>query len=140
MQSALHVAVIMDGNGRWATARGRPRTLGHSEGARAVRRIVAAAPGCGIGTLTLYAFSGDNWQRPAPEVHALMRLFLRFLRGETATLVANGLRLSVIGRRDRLPPDLRRAVAVAEATTAAGPRALAVELVIWERGFPKPVP
>jgi undecaprenyl diphosphate synthase len=129
MQSALHVAVIMDGNGRWATARGRPRAFGHREGARAVRRIVEAAPGHGIGTLTLYAFSGDNWQRPAPEVHALMRLFLRFLRGETATLVANGLRLSVIGRRDRLPPDLRRAVAVAEATTAAG-RSLHLRIAI----------
>ena len=129
MQSALHVAVIMDGNGRWATARGQPRAFGHREGARAVRRIVAAAPGHGIGTLTLYAFSGDNWQRPAPEVQGLMRLFLRYLRGETATFVANGIRLSVIGRRDRLPPELRRAIAVAEAATAAG-RALHLRIAI----------
>src|SRR3990172_13155809 len=107
MQSALHVAIIMDGNGRWAPRRGRPRALGHREGVRAVRRVVEAAPDLGIGTLTLFAFSGDNWQRPAAEVDALMRLFLRYLRGETATFVAHGIRLAVIGRRDRLPPGPR---------------------------------
>jgi undecaprenyl diphosphate synthase len=129
MQSALHVAIIMDGNGRWATARGRPRAAGHREGARAVRRIVEAAPRLGIGTLTLYAFSGDNWRRPTAEVDALMRLFHRYLRGETATFVAHGIRLSVIGRRDRIAPELRRAIAVAEAATAAG-RALHLRIAI----------
>src|SRR5579872_5031673 len=72
----LHVAIIMDGNGRWAAARGRPRSVGHRMGARAVRRVVEAAPKQGIGTLTLYAFSADNWQRPEQEVNTLMRLFL----------------------------------------------------------------
>ncbi|MGB6640065.1 MAG: undecaprenyl diphosphate synthase family protein, partial [Thermoanaerobaculia bacterium] len=75
----LHIAVIMDGNGRWARARGLPRTVGHREGAKAVRSVVEAAPDLGIGTLTLYAFSADNWQRPAAEVRALMELFERFL-------------------------------------------------------------
>ena len=128
-QSALHVAIIMDGNGRWATQRGRPRAFGHREGARAVRRVVEAAPGLGIATLTLFAFSGDNWQRPAAEVDALMRLFLRYLKGETATFVAHGIRLTIIGRRDRIAPELRRAVAVAEASTAAG-RALHLRIAI----------
>jgi undecaprenyl diphosphate synthase len=118
----LHVAVIMDGNGRWANARGMPRVAGHREGAKAVRRVVEAAPGLGIGTLTLYAFSSDNWQRPAREVGALMRLFRSYLASETARLVENGVRLTVIGRRDRLPEVLARAIAGAEAATAGGAR------------------
>ena len=118
----VHVAVIMDGNGRWANARGLPRVAGHREGAKAVRRVVEAAPGLGIGTLTLYAFSSDNWQRPPREVGALMRLFRGYLASETARLVENGVRLTVIGRRDRLPEVLVRAIAGAEAATAGGER------------------
>ncbi|HEU0016480.1 MAG TPA: di-trans,poly-cis-decaprenylcistransferase [Longimicrobium sp.] len=120
--AALHVAVIMDGNGRWAAARGWPRTTGHREGARMVRRIVEAAPETGIGTLTLYAFSSDNWLRPPREVGALMRLFRAYLAAETARCVESGVRLSVIGRRDRLPDALRRAVEGAERDTADGTR------------------
>ena len=115
---ALHAAIIMDGNGRWATARGRPRSAGHVEGARAVRRTVEAARERGIRTLTLYAFSGDNWKRPAAEVGALMRLFRRYLAAETARCVSAGIRLSIIGRRDRLSPQLVRAIDAAEAATA----------------------
>jgi len=119
MQStSLHVAIIMDGNGRWATHRGLPRAAGHSAGARAVRRIVEAAPGLGIGQLTLFAFSADNWKRPPDEVAALMRLFARHLRSETPRLVANGVRLEVIGRRDRLPALLGVAIEAAEQATA----------------------
>src|SRR5262245_38721084 len=91
----LHVAIIMDGNGRWAAARGLPRTAGHLRGADAVRRVVEAAPGFGIGTLTLYAFSSDNWRRPVDEVRTLLRLFARHLRSETPTLAEHGVRLTV---------------------------------------------
>src|SRR5688500_20328642 len=115
---ASHVAIIMDGNGRWAVARGRLREWGHRKGAEAVRRVVEAAPGLGIRTLTLYAFSADNWQRPPREVAALMRLFRNHLHSETARMVENGVRLTVIGRRDRLGPSLRRASATAEEATA----------------------
>ena len=120
--AGVHVAVIMDGNGRWATARGMPRVAGHRQGAKAVRRIVEAAPGLGVGTLTLYAFSSDNWQRPPAEVTALMRLFRRYLASETQRLIDNGVRLSIVGRRDRLPEVLVRAIAGAEAATAGGDR------------------
>jgi undecaprenyl diphosphate synthase len=120
--AGLHVAMIMDGNGRWANARGLPRVAGHRAGAKAVRRVVEAAPGVGIGTLTLYAFSSDNWQRPPREVGALMRLFRSYLASETERLIENGVRLSVIGRRDRLPEVLARAIAGAEAATASGTR------------------
>jgi undecaprenyl diphosphate synthase len=116
------VAIIMDGNGRWATQRGHPRTSGHRAGAEAVRRVVRAAPGVGVGVLTLYAFSADNWQRPVTEVSALLGLFERFLRRETAALVEDGVRLSIIGRRDRLPAGLRTAVGAAEQATARGRR------------------
>lgn len=122
--TGLHVAVIMDGNGRWAAARGLPRTFGHREGTKSLRRVVEAAPGLGVGTLTLYAFSSDNWKRPPTEVSTLMRLFHRHLRGEVAELEENGVRLKVIGRRDRLPPQLLRAVDDAESTTAQGDRLL----------------
>src|SRR3981081_2360957 len=106
MQSSLHVAIIMDGNGRWARARGLPRVAGHRAGADAVRRVVESAPGLGIGALTLYSFSSDNWQRPAAEVKALMSLFQSYLRLETRRCVAEGVRIRMIGRRDRLvaPP------------------------------------
>ena len=110
----------MDGNGRWAEARGLPRTSGHRAGATAVRRVVEAAPSQGIGVLTLYAFSSDNWKRPRPEVGALMRLLERFLRTETAACVEQGVRLAVIGRRDRLPARVQEAIAAAERATADG--------------------
>jgi undecaprenyl diphosphate synthase len=120
--AALHVAIIMDGNGRWATARGMTRAAGHRQGAEAVRRAVEAAPGLGIGTLTLYAFSSDNWRRPPREVAALMRLFRSYLRGETDRLIENGVRLTMIGRRDRLPTGLRMAMEEAESRTRLGRR------------------
>jgi undecaprenyl diphosphate synthase len=120
--ASFHVAIVMDGNGRWATRRGRPRSAGHRAGADAVRRVVEIAPGCGITALTLYAFSSDNWSRPEAEVSMLMRLFARYLRTQTAELVANGVRLLVIGRRDRLPPTLLDAIAAAEHATASGTR------------------
>jgi undecaprenyl diphosphate synthase len=119
-QASLHVAIIMDGNGRWAIRRGLPRTAGHVRGADAVRRTVEAAPDLGIRTLTLYAFSGDNWKRPPAEVHTLLRLFARHLRTETPVLQVRGVRLSVIGRRDRLPAPLVTAIVEAERRTAAG--------------------
>jgi undecaprenyl diphosphate synthase len=115
-----HVAVIMDGNGRWATRRGRPRTTGHVAGARATRTVVEAAARAGVGTLTLYAFSADNWGRPAGEVATLMRLFARYLAAEAARCAARGVRLQVIGRRDRLDATLRAAVERAEHATAHG--------------------
>ena len=120
MQSSFHVAIIMDGNGRWALRQHRPRVAGHRAGADAVRRVVRAAPGLGVGTLTLYAFSSDTWERPITEVSLLLRLFERYLRTETAELAANGVRLTVIGRRDRLSPGLRAAIEGAEQATAAG--------------------
>jgi undecaprenyl diphosphate synthase len=116
----IHVAIIMDGNGRWATARGQMRTAGHIAGAKAVRKIVEAAPGCGIGTLTLYAFSSDNWRRPSREVALLMRLFRRYLISEVARCVTNGVRMKIIGRRDRIPPELLRAICNAETETRDG--------------------
>ncbi len=113
-----HVAIIMDGNGRWAQQRGRPRTFGHLEGAKSVRRAVEHARRSGVRFLTLYAFSSDNWSRPQDEVHALMKLFRRKLVSETPRLLENGVRLSVVGRRDRLSPELRRAIDAAERETA----------------------
>ena len=120
--AGLHVAAIMDGNGRWASMRGLPRVAGHREGARAVRRLVEAAPALGVGTLTLYAFSSDNWGRPSREVAALMRLFRGYLASETARCVENGIRMRVIGRRDRLGDALVRQIEAAEAATAQGGR------------------
>ena len=127
--AGLHVAIIMDGNGRWATARGRRREWGHRRGAESVRRVVEAAPGLGIRTLTLYAFSSDNWQRPEREVRLLMRLFERYLLKESASLIENGVRLRVVGRRDRLAPRLVEAVERAEAVTAGG-RKLTLRLAV----------
>jgi undecaprenyl diphosphate synthase len=102
----FHVAIIMDGNGRWALNRGLPRVAGHRAGAAAVRRVVEAAPDLGIKTLTLYAFSEDNWTRPTREVTALMKLLGRYLMDETDRCLKNGVRLEAIGRRDRLPAPL----------------------------------
>lgn len=118
----LHAAVIMDGNGRWAQRRGLPRMAGHRAGAEALRRVVEAAPGQGIAALTVYAFSSDNWRRPKEEVDALMSLFLRFLRRERRRCVDNGVRVSVIGRRDRLPGLIQAAISECEDATAAGTR------------------
>jgi undecaprenyl diphosphate synthase len=113
-----HIAVIMDGNGRWANTRGRPRTFGHAAGARAVKQTVEAARRLQIEALTLYAFSSDNWRRPETEVAALMALFRRYLAAETERCVENGIRLTVVGRRDRLGGTLRRAIQAAEEATA----------------------
>ena len=118
----LHAAIIMDGNGRWATARGLPRVAGHRSGADALRRAVEAAPGLGIGTLTVYAFSSDNWRRPRTEVSALMKLFHTYLRRERARCVENGVRISVIGRRDRLPALVLPAIHETEEATRHGRR------------------
>ena len=120
--TSFHVAIVMDGNGRWATRRGLPRAAGHRAGAAAVRRVVEIAPGCGITALSVYAFSSDNWSRPAAEVSTLMRLFARYLRSETAELIAQGVKLIVIGRRDRLPASLVAAIGAAEQATAQGTR------------------
>jgi undecaprenyl diphosphate synthase len=116
----LHVGIIMDGNGRWATRRGLSRLRGHEAGVEAIRRVVEAAPDQGVGTLTLYAFSTDNWRRPRAEVAALMALLRFYLASEVESLVKNGVRLTVIGRRDRLPEGIAAAIARAEAATAGG--------------------
>ena len=112
-----HVAIIMDGNGRWATQRGKPRPTGHLAGAKTVRSIVEHARRSRIPVLTLYAFSSDNWRRPGEEVSALMGLFRRYLAGEVPRCVETGIRLSVVGRRDRLSPALIRAIESAEDAT-----------------------
>ena len=116
----LHVAIIMDGNGRWARRRGRPRAAGHVAGTSAVRHAVEAAPDLGITTLTLFAFSSDNWRRPRSEVGHLMRLFHKHLDSECDRMVDQGVRLSVIGRRDRLPDSLRHKIEQVEKRTRAG--------------------
>jgi len=117
----LHAAIIMDGNGRWAAARGWPRLAGHREGANALRRTVEAALELGIGALTLYAFSSDNWRRPAEETGGLMGLFEEYLDKESARCLDQGVRINVIGRRDRLAPRVLAAIERAErATRAAG--------------------
>ena len=116
----LHVGIIMDGNGRWATRRGLSRLRGHEAGVEAIRRVVEAAPDQGVGTLTLYAFSSDNWRRPRAEVTALMGLLRFYLANEIEALVRNGVRLTVIGRRDRLPDGMANAIARAEAATGRG--------------------
>jgi undecaprenyl diphosphate synthase len=121
-QAGLHAAIIMDGNGRWANRRGLPRAAGHRAGAAAVRRTVEAAPDLGISTLTLYAFSEDNWGRPAREVSALMKLLGRYLTQEAERCVANGVHLEAIGRRDRLPAPLVALLEDAERKTAHGAR------------------
>ncbi|HYW50417.1 MAG TPA: polyprenyl diphosphate synthase [Gemmatimonadaceae bacterium] len=125
-QSALslpaHLAIIMDGNGRWASQRGAPRTVGHLAGARALRTIVTHCATVGVPQLTLYAFSSDNWYRPADEVKALLALFTKHFRSQAAALARADVRLSVIGRRDRLPLPLLHAIQAAEQSTAAGTR------------------
>jgi len=120
LMSKLHIGIIMDGNGRWASARRLPRVRGHEAGVEAIRRVVEAAPQQGVGTLTLYAFSSDNWRRPKAEVTALMALLRFYLANEIESLVRNRVRLKVIGRRDRLPDGIATAIAQAEAATAHG--------------------
>jgi undecaprenyl diphosphate synthase len=117
-----HVAMIMDGNGRWAERRGMPRLVGHRAGAEAVRRIVKGCAERGIAVLSLYAFSADNWKRPGGEVAGLMRLFESHLRSEGRRLAEEGIRLEIIGRRDRLPTRLLKAILAAESLTASGRR------------------
>jgi undecaprenyl diphosphate synthase len=116
----MHTAIIMDGNGRWAERRGLPRSAGHRAGAKAVRRVVEAATRSTVDVLTLYAFSADNWARPPGEVASLMRLLKRYLVSETARCLENGVRLSVIGRRDRLARDLLHTIEHTERITADG--------------------
>jgi len=120
LASKLHVGIIMDGNGRWATRRGLSRLRGHEAGVEAIRRVVEAAPDQGVGTLTLYAFSTDNWRRPKAEVAALMALLRFYLANEVESLVKNGVRLTVIGRRDRLPDGIAAAIGRAEEATSRG--------------------
>jgi undecaprenyl diphosphate synthase len=116
------VAIIMDGNGRWGVRQGLTRADGHHAGADAVRRTVEAAPDLGVTTLTLFAFACANWQRPAGEVEALMALFRSYLAEDAPRLIEGGARLSMIGRRDRLPADLAAAVGEIEAATVSGDR------------------
>jgi undecaprenyl diphosphate synthase len=118
--AGLHVAIIMDGNGRWAARRNLPRVAGHRAGVAAVKRIVEHAPHVGIACLTVYAFSSDNWRRPATEVQSIFWLLRAFLRLERARLRQAGVRLEVIGRRDRVPKLLLREINQAIAATAGG--------------------
>ncbi|MFN7023164.1 MAG: di-trans,poly-cis-decaprenylcistransferase [Pseudorhizobium sp.] len=120
--SKLHLGIIMDGNGRWATSRGLTRRRGHQAGVKAIRPTVEAAAELGVGTLTLYAFSSDNWRRPALEVSGLMGLLRRYLDDEVAGLANAGIRLGLIGRRDRLPAGTIDRIAAAERETANGDR------------------
>ena len=117
--AARHVAIIMDGNGRWAARRGLSRFAGHRRGVEALRAIVEACPDLGIHTLTLFAFSTENWRRPTSEVQALMGLFRRYLRREAAELVGKGVRVRFIGLRTGLPDDIRAMMDGLEAQTAA---------------------
>jgi undecaprenyl diphosphate synthase len=117
-----HVAIIMDGNGRWAKARGLPRIAGHRGGAEAARRTVAAAVEFGIPYLTLFGFSSENWGRPSTEIHDLMALLRHYLRGEIAELHRNGVRLKVIGQTARFASDIVSMIEHAEAATRENPR------------------
>ena len=114
----MHIAIIMDGNGRWASQRGLPRSAGHRAGAKAVDRIVEAAARHGIGTLSLYAFSADNWSRPHAEVGALFTLLRRYLLTQTPRCLERSIRINVVGRRDRLSPEVIRAIEHSERATA----------------------
>lgn len=113
-----HVAIIMDGNGRWANARGMPRMMGHRAGAKSVRAVMEAVGDLGIEVVTLYSFSMDNWKRPAEEVHALMELYLEYMAAERKTLLSNKIRFRQIGRREGLPEIIQQGVAALEAETA----------------------
>src|SRR5271168_1690899 len=121
-RNPLHVAIISDGNGRWATSRGLHRSAGHRAGAEAARGIIEAAPRLGVHTLTLFALSSANWKRPAGEVRAILNILHEYLLAETSRCMANRTRISIIGRRDRLPGALRDVIADAEAATAHSAR------------------
>jgi undecaprenyl diphosphate synthase len=116
----LHVAIICDGNGRWATSRGFPRTAGHGRGAENGRRIIRCAPFLGIHTLTLFALSSANWKRPPAEVRGILSVLQEYLRTETEHCLDEGIRLSILGRRDRMHPELREQIAESEALTSQG--------------------
>lgn len=118
----LHVAIISDGNGRWATARELPRSAGHRAGAQTARAIIAAAPKLGIHTLTLFALSSANWKRPPAEVAGILRILHEYLLTETQHCIDDGIRLNIIGRRDRLSATLRQAIVDSEDATARGTR------------------
>jgi undecaprenyl diphosphate synthase len=117
-----HVAIIMDGNGRWATARHLPRVAGHSRGVEAVRRVIEAAIAQGVEYLTLFAFSSENWRRPADEVSVLMRLFVSSLQREVDAMVRNGVRLRIVGQIDAFEPRLRELIAGAQQKSAGNNR------------------
>jgi undecaprenyl diphosphate synthase len=114
----LHVAIVMDGNGRWAKRRGLPRSLGHPKGVEAIRRVVEAAPDQGIRWLTLYAFSTENWRRPAGEVAEVMRLLKHYVNSDLEKLKREGVKVRILGRREGLPPDIAEVVERAETQTA----------------------
>jgi undecaprenyl diphosphate synthase len=114
----LHVAIIMDGNGRWAKSRGLPRTFGHREGVQALKRTVEAAPNLGIGLLTVFGFSTENWRRPAQEVSDLMSLLKSYVRSDLDRLVSEGVHVKVLGRRTGLAPDIREVIEQVEGRTA----------------------
>jgi undecaprenyl diphosphate synthase len=124
-----HIGIIMDGNGRWATERGRARVEGHRQGAEAVRRVVRAAREMGVPAMTLYAFSTENWGRPPKEVATLMVLLAEFLRDERDELLGQGIRLHALGERDRLPPAVRELLTGVE-TATAGNRGLSLSLAL----------
>lgn len=118
----LHVAIVMDGNGRWAKRRGLPRQVGHPKGVDAIRRVVEAAPDQGVRWLTLYAFSTENWRRPAGEVAEVMRLLKLYVNSDLDKLAREGVRVRILGRRDGLPPDIAEIVERAERQTAHNDR------------------
>lgn len=118
--SALHVGIIMDGNGRWGQQRGLTRTDGHRAGVDAVRRVMMAAPGLDVDTLTMFAFSSDNWKRPQPEIDGMMQLIEHYMTMQAQPFADAGVRLTVIGRRDRLPGSTVAAIEAIEAITAGG--------------------
>jgi len=120
--TGLHVAIISDGNGRWATQRGLPRCAGHRAGAAAAQRVIAAAPRLGIQMLSFFALSSANWRRPPAEVRAILNVLHEYLLAETARCIVEDIRLTIIGQRNRLPCTLRETIADCEAATAAGQR------------------
>ena len=126
-----HVAIIMDGNGRWASRHGKPRHSGHRAGVKAAREVVEACAESDVKVLTLFAFSSENWKRPPAEVDALMRLFVEVLQREVDTLHENGIQLRFIGNRESLPTILRKRMADAEARTAGNLRMTLVLAVAY---------
>jgi undecaprenyl diphosphate synthase len=130
-ETPRHVAIIMDGNGRWASAHGRARHNGHRAGVRAARDVVEAAVEAGVEVLTLFAFSSENWSRPIEEVNSLMRLFIEVLQREMDALHDNGIRLRFVGSRDQLPTILQKRMADAEARTAANGRLTLVVAIAY---------